>query len=1131
MGALNTRLGDISTSVPMQRATDPTNYSSAAGVSAQASSGGTFSLLNALFGGGTIVKTVNAAADHICPTLTNVGVAIGLTIGNIILGFLTGGGEPAAAEAAGNIATRIVERIAASFVERFATKAALKETTGKMAALLRDSGKSAVKIAGLTVMAKMIVASQSGYLTNGIETNNDLANSADSGGNLMANELMREQFYGRPLDKAETATATSDAIAYVAGQNAEKSAYQRYLAISNPNSLLTTTATSMSAWVHKTSFSNMLARLGNIIGSPLAFFGNAIMNSDKRLAFAAADPNSQNYHNIQWGWSREEVALSKKPTYSMLENVRVLAQSGQYDNIKSDYEECFDGATKQGDMIAEGKIVRDEDGNVNETEGKCSPKNLGIKNKKYGDLVFRWRLAMRDNKNLDTLIDEQTITADPTEAQGSLKFRIATYNIKTPDQTDGPNDGWDSSTVRVPNASQIIEGNNFDIVGLQEIADSSFRLLKSNLGSSYDFFPEAPHANGSLTSITPIIWKSDEFKLVDKGTFGNSWRKCAGVALCNDAPWVKLEDIREDSSAKGQQFYVMNTHMINENHISPKPSSDTGGAAKREASSKEILRQLKEFTDAPTFLTGDFNSSWTLTDDDFALNGDRSRIPYCILTAGGELVNSYDIKNNNSGTCPTKDAAYRIDHVYMTPGIQVTDEGKIINAATKEASDHAPVYADIEYGTDPTNTGADFNISSFNIYFSSDRDHADYSIKKWRERLARSVSVLKNQDIAVAGLQEVRENQWSELQKNVDDMLGDGWGIYPSNYKAAGYAAQNPIVWNKSEFTFVSGKTVPGGRLTSPGVQDNSSVLVKLRSNSGQEIYVLNTHEPVGNGSQVLARYQSALEHAKQVKELKGEGIPVFVTGDFNSSYTPNSRQSTWQNKKENMAYCILTNDTGMWDALDAEKNDSRHCPSASGPVDHIFLSRSVSVEKGSYDYSIGPPGNGSDVHHTLIAHVTIPAAGGDASNSAASKQGWTWPLSKSVYTGLNQCWNNAYNGGHHAGLDIAAASGTQVLAAHDGTVVSYSYNTFGGNTLIVNAGNGLWYNYQHLKLASVHAGDTVKAGQPVAISDNSGSSTTGAHLHFGVAVYAGVGSYSDNSKTRNPLNYLPHDRNISKCQ
>jgi murein DD-endopeptidase MepM/ murein hydrolase activator NlpD len=63
-----------------------------------------------------------------------------------------------------------------------------------------------------------------------------------------------------------------------------------------------------------------------------------------------------------------------------------------------------------------------------------------------------------------------------------------------------------------------------------------------------------------------------------------------------------------------------------------------------------------------------------------------------------------------------------------------------------------------------------------------------------------------------------------------------------------------------------------------------------------------------------------------------------------------------------------------------------------------------------------------------------------------------------------------------------------------------------------------------------VGAGDQVKAGDLVAITDNTGSNTSGAHLHFGIAVYAGTGSYSDNSQTRNPLNYLPQDRNTIGC-
>lgn len=170
----------------------------------------------------------------------------------------------------------------------------------------------------------------------------------------------------------------------------------------------------------------------------------------------------------------------------------------------------------------------------------------------------------------------------------------------------------------------------------------------------------------------------------------------------------------------------------------------------------------------------------------------------------------------------------------------------------------------------------------------------------------------------------------------------------------------------------------------------------------------------------------------------------------------------------------------------------------------------------------------------TYIVAATDYCTGGSAPKAPAPSSGstgWVWPISNGSYRGLSECWNHPYQGGHHAGQDIVASSGTSVYAAHSGTVVYYSTRTNdGGNTLLVNAGGGLWYSYEHLSSSYVQGGASVQAGQLVARSGNTGTNTTGAHLHFGIAVSQTTGSYADNSATRDPLHYLPHDRSEGSC-
>ena len=86
-------------------------------------------------------------------------------------------------------------------------------------------------------------------------------------------------------------------------------------------------------------------------------------------------------------------------------------------------------------------------------------------------------------------------------------------------------------------------------------------------------------------------------------------------------------------------------------------------------------------------------------------------------------------------------------------------------------------------------------------------------------------------------------------------------------------------------------------------------------------------------------------------------------------------------------------------------------------------------------------------------------------------------------------------------------------MAATDGTVRTQWNNAY-GNMMIVTAKDGTETWYCHLSTYRVASGTTVKAGEPIAYSGNSGNST-GPHLHFEVRTGPGFGSDID------PLAYL----------
>jgi murein DD-endopeptidase MepM/ murein hydrolase activator NlpD len=150
-----------------------------------------------------------------------------------------------------------------------------------------------------------------------------------------------------------------------------------------------------------------------------------------------------------------------------------------------------------------------------------------------------------------------------------------------------------------------------------------------------------------------------------------------------------------------------------------------------------------------------------------------------------------------------------------------------------------------------------------------------------------------------------------------------------------------------------------------------------------------------------------------------------------------------------------------------------------------------------------------------------------------------SWPLSYILITSpYGERW-----GKFHYGFDFRAAVGTQVMAMASGVVegtgdtdIACKGASF-GKWVFIRYNNGLSSTYGHLSVISATVGQKVNAGDAVAYSGNTGSST-GPHLH--VSVYASTGVKVDTVPSKscngkiftqpiaalsaylNPGNYLP---------
>lgn len=98
-----------------------------------------------------------------------------------------------------------------------------------------------------------------------------------------------------------------------------------------------------------------------------------------------------------------------------------------------------------------------------------------------------------------------------------------------------------------------------------------------------------------------------------------------------------------------------------------------------------------------------------------------------------------------------------------------------------------------------------------------------------------------------------------------------------------------------------------------------------------------------------------------------------------------------------------------------------------------------------------------------------------------------------------------------HAGVDFGARTGTPIMAAADGQVITATYMRGYGNTVILAHGSGITTVYAHCSRLLVSAGQRVRQGEVIARVGSTGLST-GPHLHFEIRV---------NGRPVNPLGRL----------
>ncbi|MBM7687679.1 peptidase M23 [Enterococcus ureilyticus] len=138
---------------------------------------------------------------------------------------------------------------------------------------------------------------------------------------------------------------------------------------------------------------------------------------------------------------------------------------------------------------------------------------------------------------------------------------------------------------------------------------------------------------------------------------------------------------------------------------------------------------------------------------------------------------------------------------------------------------------------------------------------------------------------------------------------------------------------------------------------------------------------------------------------------------------------------------------------------------------------------------------------------VTVPDTTTNTNNTqqvptpSVSSGGWSAPVaSMSITSGFGGREDpTGISGSFHDGIDFGGASGTPIMAARSGEVVSANYGGMAGNHVVIKHDNGYYSYYLHMSSLSVAAGQNVSAGQTLGGMGTTGNST-GVHLHFSIS-------------------------------
>ncbi len=253
-----------------------------------------------------------------------------------------------------------------------------------------------------------------------------------------------------------------------------------------------------------------------------------------------------------------------------------------------------------------------------------------------------------------------TYTSKPADT-GTI--RVMSSNVRCINTTDLGKKSW---FYRADLIIKNIENQTPSIIGFQEVTKKQYAYLTECL-TGFDSVIEY-RDNAKNTEGCPIFYRTDCYKLIDKGSFWLSetpekMSRDWGSACYRICSYVILEDL---SSQK--QFVVFNTHL---DHISDEARIKGIGV---------VLDKIAQFGGLPSMIMGDFNAGEdsttyknvtkdfldakyqlenpmiSCTFQDFGKDLDHECLDYFMISKTGIKVEDYKVVTD------TYDGVYPSDH-------------------------------------------------------------------------------------------------------------------------------------------------------------------------------------------------------------------------------------------------------------------------------------------------------------------------------------------------------------------------------------------------------------------------------------------------------------------------------------